>query len=410
MLMGVEGMRRRIVALLCAVLFVFTGVTAMAASNVDKKKQELNEVNEEIKNTEEQLEEVKQQQEEVAARLQDIEKQLKQKEQELNKLEADLQSTQEELEATREELNRAIEEAEKQEKLMADRIRAIYMNGAPSYLELLLEAKSINDFLDRMSMVQQLIAFDNEVLDRMKQYRDQVDRKRTELEELEQSLTQKKEAVAKQKAEIEQKKKEQSLLLQQLKEQQERYERDLEELERTSKELEKTIQELLRQLEEQRKKQAQSRGDGGSGSKQSGSQYTGGILEWPVPGFYKITSSFGYRVHPIYGTRKLHTGIDIGSNPGQSIYGQNFVAGADGTVILAGWYGGYGNCVIIEHGGGITTLYAHGSKILVSTGQQVKRGQPVLKVGSTGVSTGPHAHFEVRKNGVPVNPLPYLGR
>jgi len=405
-------MRYRVIALLCAVLFVFTGVTAMAASNIDKKKQQLNEVNEEIKNTEEQLEEVKQQQNEVAARLQDIEKQLKQKEQELNKLEKELQSTQEELEATRKELERAIEEAEKQEKLMADRIRAIYMNGVPSYLELLLEAKSINEFLDRMSMVQQLIAFDIQVLDQMRQYRDQVDKKRAELEELEQSLTQKKQAVARQKAEIEQKKKEQNLLLQQLKEQQERYERDLEELERTSKELEKTIQQLLRQLEEQRKREVQSRAGGDTGSQQIGSQYTGGILAWPVPGFYTITSPFGYRVHPVYGTRRLHTGIDIGSNygSGQSIYGQNFVAGADGTVIFAGWYGGYGNCVIIEHGGGITTLYAHGSQILVSAGQQVKRGQPVMKVGSTGISTGPHAHFEVRKDGVPVNPLPYLGR
>lgn len=396
-------MRYRVIALLCAVLFVFTGVTAMAASNIDKKKQQLKEVNEEIKNTEEQLEEVKQQQGEVAARLQYIEKQLRQKEKELTKLEEELQSTQDKLEATRKELERAIEEAENQEKLMADRVRAIYMNGVPSYLELLLEAKSINEFLDRMSMVQQLIAFDTQLLDQMKQYRDNVDRKRAELEELEKFLLEKKQAVAMQKAEIEQKKKEQSSLLQQLKEQQEQYERDLEELERTSKELEKTIQQLLKQLEEQRKKQAQSRGN-------AGNQYTGGILTWPVPGFYRITSSFGYRIHPIYGTQKMHTGIDIGSNPGQSIYGQNFVAGADGTVIFAGWYGGYGNCVIIEHGGGITTLYAHGSKILVSAGQEVKRGQPVLKVGSTGVSTGPHAHFEVRKNGVPVNPLPYLGR
>lgn len=403
-------MRYRIAVLLCVVLFVFTGITAMAASNIDQKKQELKEVNEEIENTEERLEEVKQQQDEVVAKLQDIEKQLKQKERELNKLEKELQSTQEELEMTRKELERAIEEAEKQEKLMADRIRAIYMNGVPSYLELLLESKSINEFLDRMVMVQQLIAFDIQVLDQMKQYKDQVAKKRTELEALEQSLTQKKQAVARQKAEIEQKKKEQNLLLQQLKKQQERYEQDLEELERTSKELEKTIQQLLRQLEEQRKRQAQSRGNGDTSSQKTINQYTGGILAWPVPGFYTITSPFGYRIHPVYGVRRLHTGIDIGSNPGQSVYGQNFVAGADGTVIFAGWYGGYGNCVIIEHGGGITTLYAHGSQILVSAGQEVKRGQPVMKVGSTGISTGPHAHFEVRKDGVPVDPLPYLGR
>lgn len=395
-------MGHKAIAFLCAILFVFTGVTAIAAtntSNIEKKKQELKEINQEIRNTEKQLEEVKEQQSDVAIRLKNIESQLKQKEQELNKLEKELQSTQEALETTRKELEKVIEEAEKQESLMADRIRVIYMNGSSSYLELLLEAKSLNEFLDRMVMVKQLIAFDVEGLERLQQYRDQVDKKRAELEGLEHLLSQKRQAVVNQKAEIEKKKKEQSELLQRLKEEQKRYERDLDELEKTSKELEKTIQQLLKQLEEQRRSQNQSR-----------SKYTGGILAWPVPGFYTITSPFGYRIHPVYDVRRLHTGIDIGSNPGQSIYGQNFVAGADGTVIFAGWYGGYGNCVIIEHGGDITTLYAHGSQILVSAGQEVKRGQPVMKVGSTGISTGPHAHFEVRKNGVPVDPLPYLGR
>ena len=132
--------------------------------------------------------------------------------------------------------------------------------------------------------------------------------------------------------------------------------------------------------------------------------YTGGKLAWPVPSSHKINSYFGYRIHPVYHVNKLHAGIDIGG----ADWGAPFVAAEDGIVIKAEYYGGYGNCVIIDHGGGITTLYGHGSAIYVKKGQRVTRGQNVLAIGSSGTSTGKHAHFEVRVNGTPVDPLPYL--
>ena len=133
------------------------------------------------------------------------------------------------------------------------------------------------------------------------------------------------------------------------------------------------------------------------------SNYIGGTLAWPVPGYTKITSEYAMRVHPITGVYKLHTGVDI-SAP----MGANFIAANDGIVVKAEMNSAYGNMVIIDHGGGISTLYAHGSEILVTVGQSVKRGDAILKVGSTGYSTGPHAHFEVRINGVTTNPLPYI--
>lgn len=128
-------------------------------------------------------------------------------------------------------------------------------------------------------------------------------------------------------------------------------------------------------------------------------------MTWPIPGYKNITSNFGYRVHPIYGTWKLHSGIDVGAPTGAK-----FVAADSGTVLIAsyGYNGGYGNYVVISHGNGITTRYAHGTTILVSAGQKVTKGTPVLTVGSTGASTGPHAHFEVRVNGTAVNPLNYI--
>ncbi len=127
-----------------------------------------------------------------------------------------------------------------------------------------------------------------------------------------------------------------------------------------------------------------------------------GRLIVPVPGA-PITSPFGYRIHPIYGTARLHTGIDYGADTGTPIQ-----AAADGVVVSAGWYGGYGNATIIDHGGGIATLYAHQSSMSVSAGQRVTQGQTIGRVGCTGDCTGPHVHFEVRVNGDPVNPANYL--
>ena len=126
-----------------------------------------------------------------------------------------------------------------------------------------------------------------------------------------------------------------------------------------------------------------------------------GTLARPVPG--AISSAFGPRIHPIHGYSLMHNGIDMNAGSGQAI-----VSAASGTVIFAGVKGGYGNTIMVDHGGGMVTLYAHQSKFAVSTGQSVKRGQTIGYVGSTGVSTGPHLHFEVRVGGNPVNPAKYL--
>ena len=135
-------------------------------------------------------------------------------------------------------------------------------------------------------------------------------------------------------------------------------------------------------------------------------KYVGGDMNWPTPGNYRISSAYGYRIHPIFKTRRFHSGIDIHANKGESITAAN-----SGTVIYAGVRTGYGNTVILDHGGGITTLYAHimNRGILVKVGQKVSAGAVIAKVGSTGWSTGPHLHFEYRKNGDTQNPVPHFG-
>jgi murein DD-endopeptidase MepM/ murein hydrolase activator NlpD len=118
---------------------------------------------------------------------------------------------------------------------------------------------------------------------------------------------------------------------------------------------------------------------------------------WPARG--RFTSPFGLRRHPIFGIRRMHTGVDIGAPRGAPVQ-----AAADGRVIYTGWFGGYGKIVVIDHGGGISTLYAHLSQILTREGRTVRKGQLIARVGSTGYSTGPHLHFEVRINGRPIDP------
>lgn len=134
--------------------------------------------------------------------------------------------------------------------------------------------------------------------------------------------------------------------------------------------------------------------------------YVGGEMQWPAPGNFRIASAYGYRIHPIFRSRRFHSGIDITARQGEPISAAN-----SGTVVFAGSRRGYGNTVIIDHGGGITTLYAHimNRGILVREGQRVNVGDVIAKVGSTGWSTGPHLHFEVRRNGDHENPMPFLG-
>jgi len=442
-------MKRTIIVLI--IIFLFS-IGAAVADDVEDKRDELNKINERIDKTKDELEQIKGRQRQTVVEIENlneqqaetedeidhlnnqlvatekeleaIDTQLTDKTKELELVEKQLEDTQNELEEVSDELNRTIAEASEHEDMMAKRVRVMYMNRTTSYFELLLESESINELLDRLEIIRNVVSFDQRVLEELEIYRAKVDAQKAMLIEKEQEITVLAETVSTQKLMIEQAKNERSALLAKLTNQQqehenllnrlvdqerrrnttlvnleteeEKYERQLDDLERTSKQLERKIQELIRQQNERNRR----------------TEFAGGVMQWPVPGFYRVTSPFGFRIHPVFGTRRMHAGIDIGSNVTergrQSIYGRNFVAAADGVVIFAGRFGGYGNTVIIDHGGDITTLYAHGSRILISDGQKVERGNPVMTVGSTGVSTGAHAHFEVRVNGTPVDPMPYL--
>ncbi len=395
---------RRLVVWICVIGILLSSASVVFANEIDKHKQEAEAVKQDITKTRELLDQVKGEQATVAQQLEAIEKDIKAKEAELEQIEKKLEETLASLEDTRVELKKAEDEAHQFKELMAGRLCAMYMTESTSYLELLFSAKSLNDFLDRLEMVKLMITYDNQVLDKMMELQNAIKEKEAELAAQEETIRQTKAQIIEQKKKIEDRKQERLKLMAQLKEQEQQYLEDLEILEQASKEIEKTIQRLLREQELKRQQEEQRRKE----EEQSGvSQNTGSTLTWPVPGYYTITSSYGNRWHPVYNRYDFHTGIDIS---GSGVNGKSVVAAADGVVILSQYCDGYGNTVVIDHGGGMTTLYAHGSELLVSVGQKVSRGQAIMKVGSTGVSTGPHLHFEVRINGSHTNPLPYLGR
>lgn len=437
---------KRVMVWVCVLVLLLSTTVPAMANEIEQHKNEAKGVEKDINDTRELLKQVKDEQSQVAQQLEEINKDIKQKEEELVRIEDKLNDIMALLEETRIELNNAEKEAQEFEELMADRLCAMYMMEGTSYLELLFGAKSINEFLDRLEMVKFMITYDEQVFDKMIELKTAIAEKKEELEIQEESIRETKKDISKQKSLIEDKRQERLQVMAQLKKEEEQYEKDLALLEQTSRELEVTIQKLLKQQEENRQRQEEQRkkeeeqqnqsndgqekdqsdsGQSGSGDKgkheqgdqDRGSSSSNETFTWPAPGYNHISSGFGNRWHPVIGEYKHHDGIDIS---GSGISGKEAVAAANGVVIISKIQTvekdgktvvtGYGNYVVIDHGGGITTTYAHGSQRLVSVGQSVKKGQAVLVIGSTGISKGPHLHFEVRKNGVAVNPLPYLGR
>ncbi|MEA5449972.1 peptidoglycan DD-metalloendopeptidase family protein [Leptolyngbya sp. CCNP1308] len=245
----------------------------------------------------------------------------------------------------------------------------------------LLQSQNFNEFLDRQYQLKRVYASDRQVLADLKAQAD---------------------AIQKQKAAVEEKRNQVALLRQQLLSQKQQYEAEASE----EKQLISRLQDRRGALEAAESQLARESEQIGGLIRQKIAASTGvirGTGRFVFPANANISSGFGNRVHPILGYSRFHGGVDFAAS-----YGSAIRAADSGRVIFSGWYGGYGQAVIIDHGGGLSTLYAHASRLLVSEGQAVQQGQPIAAVGSTGLSTGPHLHFEVRQNGNPVNPAGYL--
>ncbi len=315
---------------------------------------------------------------------------------EVNGLNARITAKEGEIEATQAEY-------ERQQSLLCDRIESTYKGGDLAYFELLLDSKNIEDFITRTTLVQRVIKSNTELADTLKASRIALEKIKAEIERDREAVEIKRaEAAAEEKRLLDLRNRHQAKL-----DAQEAAQAQKEALVAENKANAARLRAQAEAEEAESAKIARELYGTGSG-------YFAGVMAFPVPGFEQTPtggSAFGYRIHPILGYRKMHTGIDIGGRAvGKNINGATIVAAADGKVIYTGYRGGYGYCTIIDHGNGVTSLYAHqlAGSISVSTGQTVSKRDPIGKVGSTGLSTGPHLHFEVRVNGNPVDPMKYL--
>ena len=320
---------------------------------------------------------------------------------------AKIEKLQGEITAAKDELDTTFEQ-------LKVRLRASYISGSSSMLELLLTSDDVSKFLIRAEYIKRSSDKDQEIMDSLEDQIDELKTLETEEKEQRKVVADKKSVFDAEKAELVEnqneikssanilenkksdlsnKKSEAASMINQLNKDTQTYKNLIAEIESDMEEMEEKFREQT-----------------SSGSASGSVTLSPGGWAWPVPmaGTY-VSSPYGYRIHPIYGTYRMHTGIDIS---GGGINGQRIVASKAGTVTYANWGygGGYGNYVIVDHGGGYSTLYAHCSSLAVSSGQYVKQGQTIAYVGSTGASTGPHLHFEVRINGNHTNPLNYVSK
>ncbi|MDO8848844.1 MAG: peptidoglycan DD-metalloendopeptidase family protein [Coriobacteriia bacterium] len=319
------------------------------------------------------------------------------------RLQAEVDALRAQVDAKQLQIEATQAEYERQQALLADRVTTTYKNSDFLYFELLLESRTIEDLLTRTAMVQRVMQSNSDLAETLRKTRISIEKSKAEIERVMLDVDAKRaEAEAEQNRVVTLRSQWQSKVSQQ------KAAQDQKEALVAENEANATRLRAMAEAEEAESAKIASELYG------SGSGYFAGIMTFPVPGFEQTPtggSAFGYRVHPILGYTRLHTGIDIGGRAvGKDINGATIVASADGKVIYAGYRGGYGNCIIIDHGNGVATLYAHmqSGSLKVSQGQTVERRDAIGKVGSTGLSTGPHLHFEVRINGTPVDPMPYL--
>lgn len=363
------------------------------------------------------LAEIRRQQKDTLSRLRSIDSERAVLQVELERLDAELAAaealvqeaelalrrTDAEIERNTAELDDTQRELEIQRDRLRARVRASFMHGGVSYPEAVLDVETANELgaslqymrsmmSEDQNQVQQITSLERRYeaaigrLDTLRAVQDEAKAERARERNRVAELVKERQEVA---AELQARVDEHQGVLAELEGDEQRYTAAIDALEDESDAIRGRLANIAA------KDRAGSGGGGGTPTSSSGR------FQWPVNG--ALTSSFGYRTHPVLGTRRLHAGVDFGAGTGTPI-----VAADGGTVVSAGWHGGYGNAVIIDHGGGVATLYGHQSRLAVSSGARVSRGQVVGYVGSTGMSTGPHLHFELRINGVPSDPMARL--
>ena len=338
----------------------------------------------------------------VSEQLRQIEEQLRQATAELGTIKEQRVAVENDITLNERQLAEAQKRLEGRESVFYKRVRDIYINGRLSYLDVVIGSKDFSDFANRLEVLKRIIDSDITLINEIKKERADIEAHKQKLEADRAKLVGLEKAALAKQAEIEQKKAERNVVLQKAQNDRATAMQAIEELNASSAQVSAMLKErqAARAAAAAAAAAAATQSSGGQGASDNWVQGTG-QLGWPVSG--EITSPYGYRVHPIWGTTIYHSGIDIGVDEGTPVH-----AADGGVVVWSGWMGGYGYAVVIDHGNGLSTLYGHNSELAVDEGQSVAKGQVISYAGSTGNSTGPHVHFEVRVNGDPVDPMGYL--
>jgi len=394
-----------IIIIFAAFAFILPGYASPLEQKIRQTQEELTRIQKSLEDRGQKLAEYQSEERKLETELKKLEYNLTLLRRELNQLENKIQETEAGIELTEQELARAEEHVELRDELLKKRLRAIYEKGETGYLEVLFSACSFADFLTRLNDLKLIAENDLKLLEEAFAERAAIQETKERLEEEKSRLLTLKVERLQRREELSRQQVEREKLLLVVQENIDAQEKAIQELEQEAEKIEK----IIKQLQEEMRRQTEH-------------LIPSGKLLWPLGeyGTSWITSGYGPRVHPItWQPGVFHGGIDIGIPrnrwPGSSTYNGNpvYIRAADrGIVIYAGISGslsyGYGKVVIVDHGKGLATVYAHCHTLLVAPGQEVARGQHIAIVGSTGSSTGPHLHFEVRVNGERRNPMEFF--
>lgn len=374
---------KSIAALFLTVTIFLNFVVPAGAASIQEQQAELQTIQEKLHTKEAERENAKREVASATDKLMEAQSQLSVAQSELAVVEEERNGLENQVDANREAIEKKKEQFKQRLGVYKNRLKDIYINGQISYLDVLLGAKDFSDFSSRMYLLKRIIANDVSLLDELKKKQAELEEKQQLLEMYAAKMRTVVTEVSSRQQVVARRTYEREVAYNEAVAEQERLDREYEELMATSE----RITNMIRNLE--------------SGGQISADNRGSGSFVWPIYG--QITSNFGWRIHPVFGTEKFHSGLDIAAD-----YGDPILAANSGTVIFSGWMEGYGYAVMIDHGGGIVTLYAHNNSLNVYEGQHLEKGQTIAAAGSTGYSTGPHCHFEVRLHGEVVNPLDYL--
>ena len=376
------------------------------------------ELKDKLSSLEDQKAEIKKELDSTANKVSDVEKtraalqkEITLTKEEIETVKAYIERLQQQIDVKSTELESAQKALEAKEENFSQTVRTTYEQGDISYLEVLLNSSSFSDLLNRLDIVSTIMDDNKKIVAEYTAAKEDIQQKRDDLQKTQDEQVQYQDNLNYKAEELKSSEEQQKALQESLeayqKEQKAEYERITSEMDTVSDQIaEQSRKEAEAAAKAAAAAKAQKKNSSGSSpvtttGSGSATRYSG-TFTWPLPGYTNASSAYGWRTHPIFGTRKFHKGEDIPAPTGVAI-----VAAASGTVTTAGWVSGYGNYTVINHGGGVMTAYGHQSAIYVSVGQTVSAGQTIGAVGSTGNSTGPHLHWEVTVNGVRQNPLNY---